>query len=882
MQNIPSNALTWFEELANNIYYIEKNNIRFTGAEHEWNKLLTKNFETKADEQIILLSTEWGQGCYYNSLCPEDINGECGHAITGCVATSMAMIMKYWNYPETGFGSNTYQSNNYGQLSVDFANTQYQWATMPNYIYEENNAIATLMYHCGVAVNMNYSAYASSASISPQSFTNHFRYSKNAKTIYKVDFSQAEWIDILKNEIDNLRPVEYVGFSDIMQEGHAWVCDGYDENDLLHFNWGWNSLGGFYDASTNIFPSSNFAIIEIMPPANCDIALKEILSPVSQTFTESSFIKVKLANYSSEILENIPISYQINDEAIHTEVIAGPINPNEEIEFSFDQDYDFSVNYGETYHLKVFSALACDDYHNNDTLTCTISNLACGEMPFFMGFSVNENREGWFIEDVNQDGTTWRMTPLIEGYLQHVAYYPGNSNIADDWLFTKCIAIDPNKMYKLSYDYTSTGMYWYQNLEIYLGSSPESSSMSVLLDSILHFNNGNFLTKHIYFSGQDFEHSYIGFRAFSEAGMSSLAIDNINIQELNQPDIAVVELVSPIEQCDLGLEAIQVKLRNLSSFEISNFEISYSINSQDVITETISDVIASGEYFTFQFSENFDFSQAGEYEIKLFSSVENDADTSNDTLIVIINNYFSAQLPYILEFNSVEDLEFCVIENANNDNRYWKFYQYGGHNNNGCLLYEYNDFKAADDWFFTRCFWLEPSFEYNLSFFHKIEDAQWPESLEVKFGKLANSGFMSNSLLDFPNLLNVSWQKAEVDFYVPEQGFYYIGFHCYSEAQMFNLYLDDISLSSDYSNISNFHKNGYSVFPNPSSGLVNIKTENLELYNITILDVNSRIIEEFSNNIGDISFELNNIPSGIYFLKIKTKDLILTKKLVVK
>ena len=127
---------------------------------HEWTLLASRKCPKAVYDTTIgpLLTTTWDQFPYYNNLCP---NGPNGQAVTGCVATAMGQVMKYWNWPETGAGAYSYIDDIYGPQSADFEATTYDWEHMPDYLNAsssstEVNAVATLLYHCGVAVNMQY------------------------------------------------------------------------------------------------------------------------------------------------------------------------------------------------------------------------------------------------------------------------------------------------------------------------------------------------------------------------------------------------------------------------------------------------------------------------------------------------------------------------------------------------------------------------------------------------------------------------------------------------------------------------------------------------------------------------------------------------------
>ena len=232
---------------------------------------LNDNRSAKAVEP--LLTTKWHQGCLYNSLCPE-ISGPCGHAEVGCVAVAMGQIMNYWKYPEGGNESHSYTSTLAGTLSADFGSTLYHWGLMPDTLTEasseaEVEAVATLLYHCGIAVEMNYSTSGSGAYTSdvPDALRHYFKYADSLH-LEKPNDDLEGWLDQLKQCLDLQRPVYYSGSG---SGGHAFVCDGYDANDLLHFNWGWGGNSDGYFALGNLNPtghnysSSNKAILDIVP-----------------------------------------------------------------------------------------------------------------------------------------------------------------------------------------------------------------------------------------------------------------------------------------------------------------------------------------------------------------------------------------------------------------------------------------------------------------------------------------------------------------------------------------------------------------------------------------------------------------------------------------
>jgi hypothetical protein len=234
-----------------------------------------------------MLSTCWDQGKYYNDSVPEltsQTDAACGsgsnhRAWTGCVATAMGQVMKYWNYPSTGRSSLSYQAPTYGTLSADFGNTAYNWAGMPSSLSSSTAAVATLLSHTGISVEMSYSDACDGSSLEgsaayssnvPRALSNYFRYSRAAAYAAKADFpDDASWVSNLKAELDAGRPIYYEGFG--TAGGHAFIIDGYQPADYFHINWGWSCAYNGYFYLTSLNPDSvNFtedqgAIYRIIP-----------------------------------------------------------------------------------------------------------------------------------------------------------------------------------------------------------------------------------------------------------------------------------------------------------------------------------------------------------------------------------------------------------------------------------------------------------------------------------------------------------------------------------------------------------------------------------------------------------------------------------------
>ena len=346
-ENIPTSMSEMLDSYDAEIRaYLQQAEARPNTATAKWENLISDTYRAPASKNVVigpLLSTSWDQNSPYNAMCPNDASGPGGHVYAGCVATAMAQVMRYWEYPSTGAGNKSYICNfstssggeygDYGTLTVYFGYSSYNYANMPAYISASSpnsqiSEIAKLMYHCGVSVEMMYGADGSGASVSdaPAALQQYFKYSSNYGTLnpqYKTKsyYTSSNWTSLLKNELDQWRPVIYRGQG---TGGHAFVCDGYDDQGYFHFNWGWSGSYNGYFILTNLTPSSyNFnssqgMVINIQGLTPLIKASSESLSFISaiHSVSEAQKISVRGIALSNNILVTAPNNFQISTDSI--------------------------------------------------------------------------------------------------------------------------------------------------------------------------------------------------------------------------------------------------------------------------------------------------------------------------------------------------------------------------------------------------------------------------------------------------------------------------------------------------------------------------------------------------------------------------------------
>ncbi len=187
------------------------------------------------------MKTHWHQYSPYNNKCPMQ-NGK--HCVTGCVATALAQVLYYYHYPLHGIG--IYGGFNYGETLFEWGNMQYDYSYSTSVIQQD--AVATLMYACGVSVNTSYELNASSAGFEVyDALIETFGY-ENLKRAWR-GYSSIDWMSTIYNELSNGRPILYSGDSgEGYSDGHAFIFHGYDSDGRVYINWGWGGgKDGYYD-----------------------------------------------------------------------------------------------------------------------------------------------------------------------------------------------------------------------------------------------------------------------------------------------------------------------------------------------------------------------------------------------------------------------------------------------------------------------------------------------------------------------------------------------------------------------------------------------------------------------------------------------------------
>ena len=340
----------------------------------------------------------------------------------------MAQIMRYWSYPAKGTGSSSYScttangyKDNYGTLSANYGTTTYNWTSMPlanasiTSSASTYSAVATLMYQCGVSVDMNYDPSGSGAQVlsvdagggpcAQQSYTLYFGYDASTIQGYQRTqggYSDAAWLNLIETDLNAGRPVQYAG-QDPSQGGHTWVCDGYDVNNNVHMNWGWAGSDDGYFSINNLLttnggfnPSTNHEIlVGIQPPPGVDAGIASVVSPTGVLCASTFTPVVTIKNYGVNTLTSC---------TIHTQLDGGT---------TLSYSWTGSLTTGQTANVNLPAITTTSGSH---TLTSATSNPNMS----VDANTANDQSAATFV--INAVGAT---LPLVEGFESSTALPAG-------------------------------------------------------------------------------------------------------------------------------------------------------------------------------------------------------------------------------------------------------------------------------------------------------------------------------------------------------------------------------------------------------------------------------------------------------------------------
>lgn len=238
-ENLPPQLSAMLDEYAAQLSLLSDNG----KTDKSWSQDVSAH---SSEDGILLETANWGQDYPYNVLCPIKDGVQ---APAGCVATAMAIVMKYHNWPENGRNKWTFR---HAGISVDFSQSHYNFGAYLNQ-YEPDTELtpdvrnmAQLIHDAGLALNTYYTKNASSANpvLMGYLLMRFFRYSPECHNLIRKDYTDSQWKAFINDNLNKRLPIVYSEAN--YEVGHTFVIDGY-KGDLYHVNWGWDGrLNGYF------------------------------------------------------------------------------------------------------------------------------------------------------------------------------------------------------------------------------------------------------------------------------------------------------------------------------------------------------------------------------------------------------------------------------------------------------------------------------------------------------------------------------------------------------------------------------------------------------------------------------------------------------------
>lgn len=273
--NIPQPMHDWLQVVAEQINYIRNNDVINVSHQQMWERFSAGNIV------LELETAKWNQSKPYNDQCPYDGDRR---SLVGCVPTAVAIVMRYHKWPQYGIGmTESYYTETKGiYVESRDLNHAYNWNQMPliytsnSYSDAEANAVSMLMADIGASFQADYTNDETPCILNTKALYEYFDYNPAMFDAERKNYSDNIWLQMLKDEINGLRPILYSGFND--NSGHQFIIDGYTDDNYFHINWGWGGVANGYYTLSSLVPddrggynNDQWACINLKPNTSSEV-----------------------------------------------------------------------------------------------------------------------------------------------------------------------------------------------------------------------------------------------------------------------------------------------------------------------------------------------------------------------------------------------------------------------------------------------------------------------------------------------------------------------------------------------------------------------------------------------------------------------------------
>ena len=523
-------------------------------------------------------------------------------------------------------------------------------------------------------------------------------------------------------------------------------------------------------------------------------------------YSASTAVSVRIRNFGSNSVSNIPVQYRVNGGAITSGgTYTGTIAAGATAVHSFN----VNLSTAGTYTFEAQTALGGDPNTSNNATTDyslysgTSHDFATGALT--MGFESGESLDGWLVLNNNDDNRTWdtESTTNPRTGSQCARYIYNASVAADDYLFTPCLSLATGSNYEVTYYYRVRSASYPEDLEVKLTSAQNASSTVSTLQTYTNLTNTSYLQATHSFTVGSAGTYYIAWHVNSGANEWDLYLDDIEIREVVSDDARISAVEDLPDDCGFtNNENVQVTIENLGTNSISSVPVEYNLDGAGWVSGgTYSGpAIASGATGTMNITVNL--SSVGTHNLDVRTALVGDGLPGNDALtgteMVTLASFDLEASDLTMGFESGDDFTGWTVINNNSDGNTWDpDNTENARTGSEAARYSYNASNAADDWLFSRCIEMYEDRDYELSFYYRVRSATYPEDMTVYLMNDQDVTAVVSTIVSFSNLTNTSYANSTTTINVPSSGTYYLAFQCNSDADMWRLYLDDISLADN-------------------------------------------------------------------------------------
>ncbi|MBW6498185.1 MAG: choice-of-anchor J domain-containing protein [Bacteroidales bacterium] len=477
-------------------------------------------------------------------------------------------------------------------------------------------------------------------------------------------------------------------------------------------------------------------------------------------------------------------------------------------EVVLDEDQDLTNNLKSRFIRNTTVDLTAGQVYFNDFELETIDGTSAQVDP----------ASGWWFENTNNDFDTqgnpisWIIRKYAPfAYSGEVSMRSGRSLevAADDWLFSNCLIMQAGESYLLTFYYTGRTTSNEEKMSVYYGTGQTSADMENFLWSKTFKLGLNYQKAVVAFSPPEDGIYYIGFQAESEPNQGWIYLDDFKIMKNHDVDISLDEIEVLAETCDFSEETpVRIYFRNSGNQDIDHpLVISYQIlnpagQPAGAGELTFDQPLASNE--TQYVDIVADLRQYGIYTINASVSLSeglSEPETGNNakTLEVLSSSLNPEAGDLYLTFEQFErfDQTGWTVHDVNNDGFTWDLgvnyttYSFSG---NRVMYYSFSSLNNANDWLFSGCANLQAGSVYNVGFYYRVYDGDYPEKMSFGIASEPHPDALIEFFEVHEELVNYNYRRVIYAFSVEEDGQYFFAWHAQSPKYQRFLFVDDFSL----------------------------------------------------------------------------------------